>query len=200
MSGLGTPERINAYFYGETIEEAGAFIENPKAMKILEHLLAEFGKSTKRGDVRPEWDQLIEMIKLALDNISPLNFNAACWRFFQLGMLTQELTRETSNEMINLYQNTLSHRKSKLPLIIHNLKADYVKKLAQATARKKWKADKSKELRIIDMASIVWAELHDSLDKDFVGALPDKQEGIKPWIRSVAPEYAKVGGRPKKKP
>lgn len=60
-----------------------------------------------------------------------------------------------------------------------------------------WKADKDQVIRINDMAHNVWCKL---CDEGFTQALPDSHTGLKNWIKSAAPDYARVGGRPRKTP
>ncbi|MCY1449598.1 hypothetical protein D9M71_663480 [compost metagenome] len=68
---------------------------------------------------------------------------------------------------------------------------------AKVIATENWEADTAQKIRVGDMAEIVWARLVvESLKK----WLPDKPEGIKEWIKSVAPEYARKAGRPPKSP
>ena len=64
---------------------------------------------------------------------------------------------------------------------------------ARDIAKKLWATEEHKNKRISEMADEVYSELW----SDFKDHLPDKKR-INNWIRSVAPEHAKKGGRPKK--
>lgn len=67
-------------------------------------------------------------------------------------------------------------------------------KAARDIAEKLWLTEEHKNKRISDMVNEVYSELYWS---DFNDQLPDKKR-MNDWIRSVAPEHAKKGGRPKK--
>lgn len=69
------------------------------------------------------------------------------------------------------------------------------KERAKLIARVLWNNDKRREIRISEMASIVYAELYGC---EFSTELPQNQDSLQDWIRDIAPSYAKVGGRPKK--
>jgi len=64
---------------------------------------------------------------------------------------------------------------------------------ARDIAEKLWVTEEHKNKRISDMADEVYAQLW----SEFKDHLPYKRR-INNWIRSVAPEHAKKGGRPKK--
>jgi len=65
---------------------------------------------------------------------------------------------------------------------------------ARDMAKELWLTEEHKNKRISDMANEVYSKLYFS---DFNDQLPDKKR-MNDWIRSVAPEHAKKGGRPKK--
>jgi hypothetical protein len=69
------------------------------------------------------------------------------------------------------------------------------KAIAQANAQKLWEADRDQKIRLGDMCDQVWSSLFSKYRED----LPDKPDGLKPWLRQVAPSYAVKPGRPKKK-
>jgi len=68
------------------------------------------------------------------------------------------------------------------------------KAMAQAEAEKLWAADHDQEIRLSDMCQHVWNGMLDE-HRDY---LPNIADGMKSWLRSVAPPYAKKPGRPKK--
>lgn len=68
---------------------------------------------------------------------------------------------------------------------------------AKVIAAEIWDADTEQKIRVGEMAERVWARLvNEGLDE----WLPDKVESIKEWLKSVAPEYARKGGAPRKTP
>jgi hypothetical protein len=76
-----------------------------------------------------------------------------------------------------------------------NARREDAKKWATNTARQLWEKDTNKSIRIAKMAGLLWPLF---VDSGFVDVRPDNGETIKDWIRPVAPEYATVGGRPRK--
>lgn len=77
---------------------------------------------------------------------------------------------------------------------IHAAKAAAVER-AQAIATELWKADTSKEARLGNMAERVYRAL---IDEGFAELLPGTAERLKEWIKPVAPDYARKGGRRRK--
>lgn len=66
-------------------------------------------------------------------------------------------------------------------------------KLAKILAKNFWDNDKEQTIRIGEMASIVYRELHNN---GFEQQLPQEQMSLKEWIKDIAPKYAQAGGRP----
>ncbi len=83
------------------------------------------------------------------------------------------------------------------PLVMGNKAIADAKKWAVGFAREKWKADTEKRIRITEMAETIWAEI---LGTEHANQRPETIDTVKSWIRPIAPDYAKKGGRPKKKP
>lgn len=64
---------------------------------------------------------------------------------------------------------------------------------AKAIAAEVWQADTANEYRLLDMAKVVKNEL----EREAFNDLPELNR-IKEWLKPVAPEYARKGGRPSK--
>lgn len=64
-------------------------------------------------------------------------------------------------------------------------------------AKQFWGEDEQQQIRISAMAARVYGTLH---EEGFGEILPDYQDGVKDWIKIVAPEYARKGGKPRKTP
>lgn len=65
---------------------------------------------------------------------------------------------------------------------------------AQALAVEMWAADQEQEVRTGEMADMVYRKL---IDEGRADQLPGTSERLKEWIKSVAPSYARKGGRRK---
>ena len=83
------------------------------------------------------------------------------------------------------------------PLAKKNQAIANAKKWAKDFATKRWNSDTEKNIRVAEMAEIIWSEILDTEHKD---SRPETIDAIKGWLRPFAPDYAKKGGRPKKKP
>lgn len=67
-------------------------------------------------------------------------------------------------------------------------------KRAQAIAAELWQADIAEKIRVSDMAERVYRAL---ASEGFTDSLLDTAERVKEWIKPVAPDYARKGGRRK---
>ncbi|MNJ72223.1 hypothetical protein D3C77_688490 [compost metagenome] len=65
---------------------------------------------------------------------------------------------------------------------------------ARTLAQEFWSLDEAKEIRSGDMAEKVYRKL---VAEGMIDLLPGSAERLKEWIKPVAPEYAKKGGRRK---
>jgi len=71
---------------------------------------------------------------------------------------------------------------------------------AKNIAKEFWAADEEKEIRITKMSEMVFDELSERNPKsEMPKYFPETSETVREWIKSVAPEYARKGGRTKKK-
>nr|WP_314616153.1 hypothetical protein [uncultured Pseudomonas sp.] len=77
---------------------------------------------------------------------------------------------------------------------INRLKEEAVE-LARKLAAANWKQDTNRSIRIGEMADIVYRDL---MSQGHGVALPDSSDRLKEWIKPVAPDYARKGGRRKK--
>jgi hypothetical protein len=68
---------------------------------------------------------------------------------------------------------------------------------AQAIATELWQADIGQTIRVGDMADRVYRAL---TDEGLTESLPGTAERLKEWIKPVAPDYARKGGRRRKNP
>jgi hypothetical protein len=78
------------------------------------------------------------------------------------------------------------------PLIERNNAKAATVEHAKRIAVRLWETDKHQEIRIGDMAERVYRAL---VQEGFAEDLPGTAERVKAWIKPVAPEYARKGGR-----
>lgn len=102
------------------------------------------------------------------------------------------------NMMIDKTQ--LDHRSQTLkikPLVIKSQRKADTTFRARTVAIELWHADTAQKIRISDMADRVYRTL---AAEGFTDSLPDTAERVKEWIKPVAPDYARKGGKPRKTP
>ena len=75
-----------------------------------------------------------------------------------------------------------------------NLDRQKCRAKARFEAQKLWKLDHEQKIRLGDMCEEVWG----LLISEYSQCLPDKPNGMKSWLREIAPPYAQRPGRPKK--
>ncbi|RON25623.1 hypothetical protein [Pseudomonas lini] len=80
---------------------------------------------------------------------------------------------------------------------LHEINAakDAAIKQAQEIAKGLWEADTAETIRIGQMADMVYRTLH---GLGMTDVLPEEPDTLKDWIKSVAPDYARKPGKPKK--
>lgn len=81
------------------------------------------------------------------------------------------------------------------PLIAQNRAKEELVAIAQEVASEHWRCDVKNEIRIGVMAEKVYRAL---VADGYSELLPGTADRIKEWIKPVAPEYARKGGRRKK--
>ena len=126
------------------------------------------------------------------------------WHSFNLGYIT--LTSKLSPSEIrlaNILEGNQKFQKSFSGLEIKNWTASLWKQVAQQIASSNWANDKSEIIRTGEMAERVLSEL-ESIRPDQERMIPalrefPTQKTVQGWISAIAPDYAKKGGRPRKK-
>lgn len=71
------------------------------------------------------------------------------------------------------------------------------KEAAKQAARELWAKDSERQIRIGAMALKVYQALHGTEHEE---SLPLDQSALRKWIKEVAPDYARMGGPPRKNP
>ncbi|WP_131176929.1 hypothetical protein [Phytopseudomonas dryadis] len=106
--------------------------------------------------------------------------------------------------MLTIFSNSLKSKHERDEFIknrrmrglseINNLKSAASER-AQALAIDLWGSDSSQAIRISEMADKVYRLL---VDEGYQAALPETSERLREWIKPVAPDYARKGGRRRK--
>ncbi len=162
-----------------------AFIEKNLAMMI---------ESISEESLKISCAEHTECALNTLDNIHDLFPDAGMFA----DLLAYCCVAFSLNMMIDKTQ--LDHRAQALkikPLFIKAQKKAVATECARALAIELWHADTAQKIRISDMAERVYRTL---ASEGFIDSLPDTAERVKEWIKPVAPDYARKGGKPRKTP
>ena len=176
-------------------------INQPDLFEFIQHHTDEGFKALEAGvadDYR--WNSLFREIKQAANAISekdmPISLIAKA--FYDLGRARESLDHPTHEEMADLYKSKVDSINREYPLRVTNLGREHAKKAAQIIAQKKWNDDIEQGIRIGDMCKIVDVEIITN-HKEFMDYLPENTSDMKKWLRPIAPDWAKKGGRPRKR-
>lgn len=103
----------------------------------------------------------------------------------------------------NIISNSPAPQKDKLetkqikPRKGVSLKKLQAQEYAKIIAKVLWNNDKERAIKIGEMAEIVYSEIYNI---GYQSELPYNSASVKDWIKDVAPEYARTGGRPRNEP
>ena len=103
----------------------------------------------------------------------------------------------------NIISNSPAPQKDKLetkqikPRKGVSLKKLQAQEYAKIIAKALWNNDKERAIKIGEMAEIVYSEIYNI---GYQSELPYNSASVKDWIKDVAPEYARTGGRPRNEP
>lgn len=116
---------------------------------------------------------------------------------YELGEIVERFRWNRNTSYKDMVQTLMSRQRQTSGLRELNRKKSQAKILAQRIAKEAWNDDVEKNVRITGMCEIVWNELVvEILSPDFKGAFPDNPDGLKHWMREIAPKYARKPGRP----
>ena len=163
---------------------------------LFRHCLHQCLLASKAGDTREEWHVFLYLLKRAEQQAMGEINQKTLESLFLLGQLSGQLSREIPDENDQhrkLYEADLARR---LPLIERNSRKMVCKDFVQKIAEYKWQEDKGESIRIGEMCDEIWSEV---IAGPWRGDLPNSAKGLRSWLRPVAPDYAKKGGRPSEK-
>ena len=119
--------------------------------------------------------------------------------FLTLGARSEEVMHPKYEDTIDAFKALHANTFRELPFQMHNLKKKVLKEIAQGMALYLWSDDLGQNIRLSDMCEKVYRMLAPlAQDKGVFELMPGEPEGLKPWLRPVAPDYAKRAGRPRK--
>lgn len=176
-------------------------VMNPDPLVIVEHQFSEIARAKKAcGQTDYRWKNLENSANTALEALEAGDIAAIAFAFYLVGEAANQLKQMPDEQLTDLltkgYLTELKQHNQKLPLLERNAKSKALKEVAQELAANLWEEDKANEIRIGNMCTKVWPALKELADRlNIQSQLP---KDIKPWLREVAPEWAKKGGAPTK--
>lgn len=174
-------------------------VRQPDLSEFLEHQRGQVLKAQEAGDTDNRWNTLAHQTEVADKALDSGNVSAIASAFYYLGRLAEELEQPTHSDMAELYKAKTEKLRREYPLFEKNLRAKFLKDMAQAIAETVWESDLKHQIRLAEACEMVWPQLVDiAIRRDMQELMPDKASSLKDWLRPVAPEYARKGGRPKK--
>jgi len=183
------PERIDPPFHKYGIKAPSESRRTATAFGLLAHLMAEIQKSQEREDTRPEWVDLELAIAESLSALGTGDIDRICKSFFELGHFTHSLEGESPLEEQELREHAAQGRASRKALGSVNIKKQIAKSYALRYADAEWAKDDKEEIRIGEMAQIVWSHMFGLDNQVLKDSLPDKPDSLKSWIRPLTETY-----------
>ena len=193
--------------------------------EILEHIKQEIVATLETGkELDHDWEEIRSYHLRASLKLKTGNIPEIFWALFKLGCIYERLQHPTNDEFLNILDNRQEElqRLKKLevaeasrqqPLKLKNYTTELVKETAQEIADKLWQEDTDNITRLTKMCEDVYPKLITSIEygiENYVDlindgniasalrkAIPKKPDGLKPWLRDIAPNYASKEGRPK---
>lgn len=169
----------------------------PFIHEYLFHQQERIGEAIKSGQYDERWQQLQEAVMRAGQSLVSGRPGDIASAFLSLGIAKKET--EIPKDIPDLLNAKIADMQRQMPLHIQNINVKHLRQWAQFKATQYWDQDAEQSIRVAGMAAKVYEELKLYAHKiDALNALPGDHEGIRPWLREIAPPYAKAPGRPKR--
>jgi hypothetical protein len=177
-----------------------AAVKEPDLNEFLKHQRDQFIQALDKDAATPQWCNLWDFTKEAQYALNTGNVNCIATAFFAVGKAVEALQHPDSNTMVELYEAKVRTMNQDAPLIEKNSKNGFLKQCVEIMATRIWEGDKKQTIKVTTACEMVWPKLVDLAEEYKIpdDCYPDRAAGLKDWVRPVAPEYARRGGRPKK--
>ena len=178
-------------------------LKKPDLTEFALHYLKEgqrairFEQQNGKAEADPRWGKLADTATEALVATTTEDPREIASAFYHLGQSSERLFHPSIDERSEHSAAYIEKLKSEMPLKVLALKRDYLKEVIQDKALERWETDTEKDFRLADMCKLLLPEAQD-IAREIDTEVPTKADTLKPWLRKVAPEYAKKQGRPKK--
>ena len=172
----------------------------PNLTEFLDHQFKQVVNAMEAGCSNDHrWGFLQSAAIAAKESLKENNVSLIALAFMRLGATINELTHPHPEVVSSAFLAELNQHKQTRSLFLRNAKIKFLKGAASQIAEDYWESDTRKEIRITSMCELIWPKIVELADDlTLVDLLPNDASKLKPWIRGIAPEWAKKGGRPKK--
>tara|TARA_R110001599_G_scaffold203973_4_gene401212 strand:- start:1708 stop:2343 length:636 start_codon:yes stop_codon:yes gene_type:complete len=174
-------------------------VGRPNLIEFCEYQRQQYIQALESGAVDWRWDQFLEMTKGAEAALEDGDISLIATAFYELGKAAEKLRHPDHDEMAELYTAKVDKMRREYPIFKRNLEIDFLKKMSQSIAELAWRDDIDQAIRLSEACEMVWPQLVEmAVRRDMQDLLPDKASSLRDWLRPIAPDYARKGGRPKK--
>lgn len=178
-------------------------LRRPDLYNMAVHYLKEsqrairFEQQNEEAEPDPRWKELGNKAFEALAAITTEDAREIASAFYYLGRSAESLSHPSIDEQMAYRAAYIEKLKSELPLRVSTERRNFLIEEIQESARKRWATDLDKDFRVTEMCELLLSEAQD-IARQIGTKVPTKADTLKPWLREIAPKYAKKQGRPRK--
>jgi len=175
-------------------------IDSPPLLDFLQHQKDQYNAAIADGrSVDNRWLALIQATNDVENTLADKNNSLIGAKCVALGQAIEALQYPSKRLIDGMMKSREEKYRKDDPLAKINADRAALKEIAQDQAKKAWDADTDKKLRTTTTCELIWPKLVDAaVQEQAMKSLPDNAKSIKDWIRPIAPDWVKQGGRPKK--
>lgn len=171
----------------------------PDLREFIAHQKRQVANAADAGDTDSRWSRLEWSIAYAENAMEKYDARELAMAFTDLGRAIEAFSYPSKEQLGLLLKSRMARLKSVIPLQKKRAEANTLRETAQKLAADAWKDDLDQTIRLGEMCERVYRALAPIAHKaGSMDGLPSEAAGLKPWLRPVAPEWARRGGRPRK--
>lgn len=170
-------------------------VEEPDLQDFIQHQRDEYDAAKDADAIESRWRNLKACTDDAAIAVAEGNTARIAMAFYKLGMAVEEMDHPTRQHLSDFHEfyidttNTDLRRQRNFELKAQ--KSRSVKEQIQDEAKALFEADTDEELRTGYVSQLLEDQAGELAGRNLTPAT------VRGWIREIAPEYAKKGGRPK---
>ena len=181
------------------VSEAMRFWMEPDLALFIDHHASEVEKAKQSASWDIRWSELEAAViraRKSLDGGSQSSIGAS---LYHLGFCAAEVSDLSHTDKLAGLHARLEKSEKERPLMLRNFRLQTLKAFAQDLAQTHWCEDAAHKIRLAEMCNNIYREVAEFADRmGCFELMPEGEVGLKPWLRPVAPDYARKGGPPRK--